>query len=48
MAQLAKLVAQAAARKDVVIARSGKSVARLARLASPARKIRFGLLLCSA
>ena len=42
--QLSKLVEQAAAGKDVVIARSGKPVARLTSLASPLRKIRFGLL----
>jgi prevent-host-death family protein len=42
--QLSKLVERAAAGKDVIIARGGKPVARLTRLAAPARKIRFGLL----
>ena len=42
--QLSKLVEQAAAGKDVVIARGGKPVARLTRLQAPARKIRFGVL----
>jgi prevent-host-death family protein len=42
--QLSKLVDQAAAGTDVIIARAGKPVARLTRLAEPKRKIRFGLL----
>jgi prevent-host-death family protein len=42
--QLSKLVEQAAAGKDIVIARGGKPVARLTRLEIPARKIRFGVL----
>ena len=42
--QLSKLVEQAAAGQDVVIARGGKPVARLTRLQAPQRKIRFGLL----
>jgi prevent-host-death family protein len=42
--QLSKLVDQAAAGKDIVIARGGKPVARLTRLETPARKIRFGVL----
>jgi prevent-host-death family protein len=42
--QLSKLVEQAAAGKDVVIARGGKPVARLTRLEAPPRKIRFGVL----
>ena len=41
---LSKLIEQAAAGKDVVIARGGKPVARLTRLAEPARKLRFGVL----
>jgi prevent-host-death family protein len=42
--QLSKLVEQAAAGKDVVIARGGKPVARLTRLDSPKRKLKFGVL----
>jgi prevent-host-death family protein len=42
--QLSKLVDQAAAGKDVIIARGGKPVARLTSLESAPRKIRFGLL----
>ena len=42
--QLSKLVEQAAAGKDIVIARGGEPVARLTRLETPARKIRFGVL----
>jgi prevent-host-death family protein len=41
---LSKLIEQAAAGKDLVIARGGKPVARLTRLAKPARKLRFGVL----
>jgi antitoxin (DNA-binding transcriptional repressor) of toxin-antitoxin stability system len=42
--QLSKLVEQAASGTDVIIARGGKPVARLTRLQTPQRKIRFGLL----
>lgn len=42
--QLSKLVEQAAAGNDVIIARGGKPVARLTRLQPPQRRIRFGLL----
>jgi prevent-host-death family protein len=42
--QLSKLVDRAAAGKDVIIARSGKPVARLTALRNPARRIRFGML----
>jgi prevent-host-death family protein len=42
--QLSKLIEEAAAGRDVVIARGGKPVARLTRLDSPKRKLRFGLL----
>ena len=42
--QLSKLVEQAAAGKDVVIARGGKPVARLTRLDTPKRKLKFGVL----
>jgi prevent-host-death family protein len=42
--QLSKLVDQAAAGKDVVIARGGKPVARLTRLDVPKRKVKFGVL----
>lgn len=42
--QLSKLVDQAAAGKDVIIARGGKPVARLTSLHDTPRKIRFGLL----
>jgi prevent-host-death family protein len=42
--QLSKLIEQAAAGNDVVIARGGKPVARLTRLDSPKRKIKFGVL----
>jgi antitoxin (DNA-binding transcriptional repressor) of toxin-antitoxin stability system len=42
--QLSKLVEKAASGTDVIIARSGKPVARLTRLQVPQRKIRFGLL----
>ena len=41
---LSKLVEQAAAGKDVIIARGGKPVARLTQLEPTKRKIRFGLL----
>ncbi len=42
--QLSKLIEQAAAGKDVVIARGGKPVARLTRLDAPNRKLKFGVL----
>jgi prevent-host-death family protein len=42
--QLSKLVDQAAAGKDVVIARGGKPVARLTQLGAPKRKLKFGRL----
>ena len=42
--QLSKLVEQAAAGEDVVIARGGKPVARLTRLDNPKRKLTFGVL----
>jgi len=42
--QLSKLVEEAAAGKDVVIARGGKPVARLTRLDAPKRKLKFGVL----
>jgi prevent-host-death family protein len=42
--QLSKLVDEAAAGNDVVIARGGKPVARLTRLDVPKRKLRFGVL----
>ena len=42
--QLSKLVDQAAAGKDVIIARAGKPVARLTQLESAPVKIRFGVL----
>jgi prevent-host-death family protein len=41
---LSKLVERAAAGEDVIIARGGKPVARLTRLAAPKRRIRFGIL----
>ena len=41
---LSRLMNQAAAGQDVILARKGKPVARLSRLAPPARKIRFGVL----
>jgi prevent-host-death family protein len=41
---LSKLIEQAAAGKDVVIARGGKPIARLTRLEKPVRKLRFGVL----
>jgi antitoxin (DNA-binding transcriptional repressor) of toxin-antitoxin stability system len=44
MSQLSKLVDHAAAGKDILIARGGMPVARLTRLVTPTRKIRFGIL----
>ncbi len=40
---LSRLMDQAAAGQDVILARRGKPVARLSRLAPPVRKIRFGV-----
>jgi prevent-host-death family protein len=42
--QLSKLIEEAAAGNDVVIARGGKPVARLTRLGSSKRKLKFGVL----
>ena len=42
--QLSKLVEEAAAGKDVVIARGGKPVARLTRLNTTKRALKFGVL----
>ena len=42
--QLSRLVDQAAAGKDVIIARGGKPVARLTGLAARKPTLRFGLL----
>jgi prevent-host-death family protein len=42
--QLSKLIEKAAAGNDVVIARGGKPVARLTRLGSSKRKLKFGVL----
>ena len=42
--QLSKLIEEAAAGHDVVIARGGKPVARLTRLGSTKRKLTFGVL----
>jgi len=42
--QLSKLIEEAAAGNDVVIARGGKPVARLTRLGPSKRKLRFGVL----
>lgn len=42
--RLSRLVYQAAAGEEIIIARGGKLVARLSRLAAPPRKIRFGVL----
>ncbi len=42
--QLSRLVEQAAAGKDVIIARGGKPIARLTGLQPPRREIRFGML----
>lgn len=41
---LSRLIDRAAGGEDVILARGGKPVARLSRLAQPARKIRFGVL----
>ncbi len=42
--QLSKLIEEAAAGNDVVIARGGKPVARLTQLGSAKRKVKFGVL----
>jgi prevent-host-death family protein len=42
--QLSKLIEEAAAGNDVVIARGGKPVARLTRLGTSRRKLKFGVL----
>ncbi len=42
--RLSKLVEEAAAGNDVVIARGGKPVARLTRLSPSKRKLKFGVL----
>jgi prevent-host-death family protein len=42
--RLSQLVEEAAAGKDVVIARAGRPVARLTRLANAGRKRRLGIL----
>jgi prevent-host-death family protein len=42
--QLSRLVDEAAAGEDVIIARGGKPVARLTRLQPSRRPLRFGLL----
>jgi prevent-host-death family protein len=42
--QLSRLIEEAAAGNDVVIARGGKPVARLTRLDEPRRKLKFGVL----
>lgn len=41
---LSRLVDQAAAGDEIIIARGGKPVARLSQLVVPARKLRFGAL----
>jgi prevent-host-death family protein len=42
--QLSRLIDRAAAGEDVVIARNGRAVARLTRLAEGKRPVRLGLL----
>jgi prevent-host-death family protein len=42
--QLSRLIEEAAAGHDVVIARGGKPVARLTRLDAPKRQLKFGVL----
>jgi prevent-host-death family protein len=42
--RLSRLIEEAAAGHDVVIARGGKPVARLTRLDSPKRNLEFGVL----
>jgi prevent-host-death family protein len=43
-ARLSKLIEEAATGHDVIIARGGKPVARLTRLGSSKRSLRFGVL----
>lgn len=42
--RLSRLVSRAEEGEEVIIARAGKPVARLARLEPPARRVRFGVL----
>lgn len=42
--RLSQLVDKAVAGEDVVVSRNGKPLARITRLESPRRRIRFGLL----
>lgn len=42
--QLSRLIEEAEAGNDVIIARGGKPVARLTRMVEPKRKLRFGVL----
>jgi prevent-host-death family protein len=42
--RLSKLIEEAEAGNDVIIARGGKPVARLTRLDAPKRKLKFGVL----
>jgi prevent-host-death family protein len=42
--RLSRLVDQAASGEDVVISRNGRPVARLTRIESPPRRVRFGVL----
>jgi antitoxin (DNA-binding transcriptional repressor) of toxin-antitoxin stability system len=42
--QLSRLIEEAAAGRDVVIARGGKPIARLTWLGAPKRKLKFGVL----
>ena len=41
---LPRLVDQAAAGEEIIIARGGKPVAKLSQLSAPVREIRFGVL----
>jgi antitoxin (DNA-binding transcriptional repressor) of toxin-antitoxin stability system len=41
---LSRLITRAERGEDVIIARAGKPVARLARLDPPTRRVRFGVL----
>jgi prevent-host-death family protein len=42
--RLSQLVDQAASGEDVVVSRNGRPLARLTRLESPLRRVRFGVL----
>jgi antitoxin (DNA-binding transcriptional repressor) of toxin-antitoxin stability system len=42
--RLSELVDRAVAGEDVVVSRNGKPVARIAKLAAPRPKVRFGVL----